>query len=84
MGIQPDIMVARTENTLDKWRLDRLSLFCNLEPDRIFTTPNVDTIYKVPLIFHEKDHQFSYDLFETFEFYRAKQHRDITKWAKNG
>lgn len=50
MGIQPDIMVARSEKPLDKKRLERLALFCNVKPDYIFSSPDLDTVYKVPLV----------------------------------
>jgi len=49
MGIQPDIMVARSEKPFDQRRLERLALFCNLNPERIFSSPDLDSIYKVPL-----------------------------------
>jgi CTP synthase len=54
LGIQPDIMIARSEKTIDKKRLDKLALFCNIAPERVFTAPNVDTIYRVPLLFHKQ------------------------------
>ena len=49
MGIQPDIMVARSERPFDQRRLERLALFCNLNPEYIFSSPDLDSIYKVPL-----------------------------------
>ncbi|RJR30439.1 CTP synthase [Candidatus Microgenomates bacterium] len=79
MGIQPDIMVARSEKPLDRWRMDRLSLFCNLEPDRIFAAQNVDTIYRVPLIFHEKDHHLASTCLRLLSL-RANHHKDLDKW----
>lgn len=81
MGIQPDIMVARSEKPLDRWRLDRLSLFCNLEPERIFAAPNVDTIYKVPLMFHEKDHHLASTCLRLLSL-RSNRHNDVEKWEE--
>jgi len=79
MGIQPDVMVARSEKPLDRWRLDRLSLFCNMEPDRIFAAPNVDNIYKVPLVFHASDHHLASTCLRLLSL-RANRHRNIEKW----
>src|SRR3989338_8498779 len=43
MGIQPDILVARSEIKIDKKRMDKLALNCNISPQRIFSAPNLDT-----------------------------------------
>lgn len=81
MGIQPDIMVARSDRPLDRWRMDRLSLFCNLEPDRIFAAENVDTIYRVPLIFHQKDHHLASTCLRLLSL-RANRHTNIDNWKE--
>jgi CTP synthase len=54
-GIQPDILIARGDTALDTKRKEKLSLFCNLHPDRIVSAPDVDSIYDIPLNF-EKEH----------------------------
>src|SRR3990167_4616844 len=56
MGIQPDIIIARSEKQIDKKRLDKLALFCNIVPERVFSAPNLDSIYEVPLLFHKESH----------------------------
>src|SRR4030066_868171 len=40
MGIQPDIIVARSEEYIDERRRDRFALFCNLHPENIISSPN--------------------------------------------
>ncbi len=55
MGIQPDIIIGRSENTLDERRKDRLALFCNVESESVISNPDVDTIYRVPLILEEQN-----------------------------
>lgn len=55
MGIQPDIIIGRSENVLDERRKERLALFCNVAPDDVISNPDVDTIYKVPLILDEQN-----------------------------
>lgn len=50
MGIQPDILIGRSELVLDDKRKERLALFCNVRPNDVISNPDVDTIYKVPLL----------------------------------
>lgn len=53
MGIQPDILLARSGVPLDQSRKRKLSLFCALEPADIISAPDVDNIYQVPLNFEK-------------------------------
>jgi len=55
MGIQPDILVGRSERPIDERRKERLALFCNVQPQDVISNPDVDTIYKVPLILSEQN-----------------------------
>lgn len=50
MGIQPDILVGRSELPMDERRKERLALFCNVQADDVISNPDVETIYEVPLI----------------------------------
>ncbi len=54
VGIQPDILLCRTEQDLDKSLKDKIALFCNVEPEAVITAVDVDTIYEVPLRFQEQ------------------------------
>lgn len=53
-GIQPDILIARGETALDQKRKERLSLLCNMAPDRVVSAPDVDSIYDIPLNFEKE------------------------------
>ena len=55
MGIQPDIIVARSEKEMDKRRKDRFALFCNVYPEDVITAPDARTIYEVPLMFEKQN-----------------------------
>ncbi len=55
MGIQPDFIIARSEQFIDKRRRDRFALFCNIHPDDIISNPDAKTVYEIPLILHEQD-----------------------------
>ncbi len=48
-GVQPDIIVLRTEQPLNKSVRQKVSLFCNVEIDSVIEAIDVDTIYRVPL-----------------------------------
>lgn len=54
MGIQPDFIVARSERALDKRRLDRFALFCNMREGNIFSSPDVETVYEIPLVLNDQ------------------------------
>jgi len=53
-GIQPDILVCRTEVPLEDSLKAKLSLFCNVSPDAVITAIDVDTIYELPLHLHKE------------------------------
>ena len=55
MGIQPDIIVCRTEIPLDKAIRDKISLFCNVPNSQVIQNLDVETLYEVPLAM-EKEH----------------------------
>ena len=48
-GVQPDILVLRTEKTLTEDVKRKVALFCNVEPDAVVESIDVSTIYEVPL-----------------------------------
>jgi CTP synthase len=59
-GIQPDILLCRTVEPLEAEVKEKISLFCNVSPNRVFSAPDIDhTIYEIPQIFHSEnlDHE---------------------------
>ena len=54
IGIQPDILLCRTEDFLSEAIKAKISLFCNVEVASVFTAKDVGCIYEVPLIFHRE------------------------------
>jgi CTP synthase len=50
LGVQPDIVVGRSKLPIDKRRKERVALFCNVAGEDVISNPDVDTIYRVPLI----------------------------------
>ena len=79
MGIQPDIMVARTEKPIDQRRLERLALFCNMHPEAIFSAPNLDSIYQVPLLFHKHNHHLATTCLKLLSL-KGGKHKSIQGW----
>ncbi|MBT8339549.1 MAG: CTP synthase [Desulfatitalea sp.] len=54
IGIQPDILLCRTDRFLDKEIKAKIALFCNVGTDAVITAKDVDCIYEVPLVFHQE------------------------------
>jgi CTP synthase len=49
-GVQPDILVLRTEHELNEDLLHKVALFCNVSKDSVIQSIDVETIYEVPLV----------------------------------
>jgi len=54
IGIQPDILLCRTEFDLEKSVKNKIASFCNVHPDCVFTAKDVPSIYEVPLELHSE------------------------------
>ncbi|MDE6207317.1 MAG: CTP synthase [Muribaculaceae bacterium] len=54
LGIQPDILVLRTEKEVNVDMRRKIALFCNVAPDAVIQSKDVNSIYKVPLTMHEQ------------------------------
>lgn len=54
IGIQPDIIVCRTEKPLSRDLKDKIGLFCNLDGDSVVQNLDADTLYEVPLMLHKE------------------------------
>lgn len=53
-GIQPDILVCRTEIPLEDSLKAKIGLFCNVQKDAVINAVDVDSIYKLPLELHKE------------------------------
>jgi len=54
IGIQPDMVVCRSEEAVGRDIREKIALFANLPVDSVVSARDVDSIYKVPLFFHEE------------------------------
>jgi CTP synthase len=53
-GIQPDIIIARSEVPIDQPRKKKISIFCSVQEEDVISAPDVNSIYEIPVNF-EKD-----------------------------
>lgn len=50
VGVQPDILVCRTEHHLDESIRRKIALFCNVEPEAVIESKDANSIYEVPIM----------------------------------
>jgi CTP synthase len=54
IGIMPDVLICRTERALTFEMRRKIALFCNVTTEAVIEARDVETIYEVPLVFHEQ------------------------------
>jgi CTP synthase len=54
VGIQPDILICRTEKKITREVKEKIALFCNVRPEEVIAAEDVECIYELPLMFHEE------------------------------
>lgn len=55
IGIQPDVLICRTKQSLNDEMKRKIALFCDIAPDAIIEGLDTDTLYKLPMIFEEQN-----------------------------
>ncbi|MDP2996620.1 MAG: CTP synthase [Bryobacterales bacterium] len=55
IGIQPDILVCRSERPLARELKDKIALFCDVDAEAVINAPDVKSVYQVPLVFAEQN-----------------------------
>jgi CTP synthase len=77
LGVQPDILICRTQVPIIDSIRQKLALFCNVEPRAVIENIDLDTIYKVPIkILHEKLDEVILDKFGI----ENSNKPDLTTW----
>ena len=79
IGIQPDILLCRTSHTLPDEERRKIGLFCNLPAERVIPAMDLDTIYRVPLAYH--DVGLDTQLLKVFGIENAPE-PDLTRWQR--
>mgnify|MGYP001222299407 FL=1 len=77
IGLEPDILVCRTEHNhhLTNKLKKKLALFCNVEDRHVFESPDVDTIYEIPLVLYNQN--FDKTVIDILGITNNRQHTQI-------
>ncbi len=75
IGIQPDILLCRTNQYLPKEIKAKIALFCNVTVDEVITAKDVECIYEVPLVFHKE--RLDEKIVEKLNIWTRAPHLDI-------
>lgn len=78
MGIQPDILIARSEKAIDQRRRERLAMFCNMNDKDIIANPDMESIYEVPLYMEEQ--KVAEKILKKLGLRKKKRNDDLTNW----
>jgi CTP synthase len=79
IGIQPDVILCRSEKPLSDEIKAKISLFCNVEPQAVFEALDAKSIYEVPILFHLQ----GLDDFLVKKLHlKAAAHANMTQWAR--
>ena len=80
IGIAPDILLCRSEKALSRDLRAKIALFCNVKESAVISAQDVDTIYEVPLAFHEQGLD---DLIVSqLGLYSQAPQADLAEWRK--
>ena len=77
LGIQPDIIICRSERELPKEERKKISLFCNVQIENVIETIDVKTIYEAPISFHKE--KLDERVLSYFNI-KNKKTPDLSKW----
>ena len=77
-GIQPNFVIARSEEDVDDPRRKKIAVNCNIDKDDVISAPDTDSIYDIPLNF-EKD-RLGDRILEKFHLKRKK--KDLEQWKE--
>src|SRR5512141_174724 len=76
IGIQPDILLCRTDRFLSKEIKSKIALFCNVPEEAVITAKDVASVYEVPLVFaHE-----NVDTLVLKYLHMEAKDREMSKW----
>src|SRR5579863_6448594 len=76
IGIQPDILLCRTDRFLAKEMKSKIALFCNVPEEAVITAKDVASVYEVPLVFANEN----VDTLVLKCLHMEAKDRDLSKW----
>jgi len=77
-GIQPNLLLCRSERSLDEKRKEKLSVFCNLKKNAIISAPDADSIYDVVLNFEKEN--LDERLIELLNLEERASNNELEEW----
>jgi len=80
IGIAPDILLCRCDRPLPQDLRSKIALFCNVKESAVVTAQDVDTIYEVPLAFHEQG--LDELIVSSLQLSEQAPARDLSQWRK--
>jgi CTP synthase len=78
IGIQPDILVCRSDRPLPAGERKKIALFTNVEEKAVFSAVDVDSIYKIPMLLHQQ----GMDKIVVDRFRMDIPPADLSEWEK--
>ena len=79
LGIQPDLLLCRSEDPLPEEARSKIALFCNLGKNRVISAHDVDTTYAVPIAYH--DQGFDAEVLACFGLEGGRE-PDLSRWRE--
>ncbi len=79
LGVQPDILVCRTEHHLNANLRNKIALFCNVAPSSVIESIDTDTIYNVPVLLRAE--RLDQEVLKKMKVPMERE-PDLTKWEK--
>jgi CTP synthase len=79
VGIQPDVLICRADREIPASERRKIALFCNVPEKNVISALDVDTIYQVPISYHEQG--FDKVVLDYFKL-ESKKEPDLSRWQK--
>ena len=79
LGIQPDIVICRSQQSIPYDQRKKISLFCNVSIDNVIETVDVRTIYEAPISFHNE--KLDRQVLKYFKL-NTKKNANLKPWKK--
>ena len=80
IGIAPQILLCRSDRVLSRDLRSKIALFCNVKESAVITAQDVDTIYDVPLAFHEQG--LDELIVSSLNLGERAAHSDLSEWRE--
>jgi CTP synthase len=77
MGVQPDILLCRTENIIPEEQKSKIALFCNIKSDAVIEALDCHSIYQVPISYH--NHGLDEQICNYFNL-KVQKKPDLSRW----